>query len=1029
MHAISSTANIGNNHASQNLSVGSSLNALYNYCRDHFSSLSDYFSRALRPAIERDVSVLTGDNNSEVHTNFDLFELRVQRTELTLSDQIQLDIDLLVQIGHTMLESEVKHHYGKLSKATQDMIISVLAHVYNKTDFPEKMKSYFHQDIKFFINLEIPPVVHSGGGTLLDQIIHHLQLEDSKNKLMQSMASVDNLIRAIDDPRYDNTELLTLFDQLPQRVRNATYGQVYALCKKIIPSQFAGTRAGEKYARHNIRMLKDLIQPSTGLTLLENIKSLSCAYQPEQIIAAENKQLFIERYKSNLYDHQELKQLWKTLSLDARSEILIEFNITSTVDEVHFYGKGVQSELYKHFGAHRKHNGEVLFRVFAPNAVNVEIDLIKKCTKESKNTVSSGKKIPMTKNKENGEWEVKARNIPNGSMYQYMIYTSKARPPHRKSDPYAKQTIIGYLKGHFQQFSVVTDEEFAWGDLETSFLEKRSVNANNPIKKSTIYELHVTSWRKKRDGSTLNWVELAHELVGYCKDLNYTHVELMGAMEHPSENSWGYQPSSCFSMNHRMGSLSDFKRFVQIMHQNDIHVILDFVPGHFALDGFHTSKFDGSAIYEHSNTRRNLLNWGVLSHDLEKRYVRDYLISSAKYHTQELHIDGLRIDACDAMLHTNICRLHDPSNKPISLPHPRGKQAYTHYENGIKIAGHTHPDTKKFFRDLHCIIDKNPDQTNSGIATYAEDSYNFPLITAPVSYKTLRRSDHAFNTRGLGFKYMWYMSGNRKIRENYFSMAPRHRKLSPIVGSLSLSHSNQLPVVIAENHDLYSHGKTRKFCSSEPTSDHGTIQRERRSQYQLYQAFRYMLPGLKLNMMGVELDQMQEWSSRLKDSVKNNSRKSAVQWELLSCGSRYHPAVQTLFRDLNDLYLTHPALHSDNHSGRATIVHSNQNEHIVGFLRQYTSSDHATDQVLLCVANFRATNFPSYELKFDQSIDPIARISSFNPTPIFTLDGYYPRPQQHLTLSSISSTRTGKIKYVNMTVPPYSLQVFEARFI
>jgi len=65
------------------------------------------------------------------------------------------------------------------------------------------------------------------------------------------------------------------------------------------------------------------------------------------------------------------------------------------------------------------------------------------------------------------------------------------------------------------------------------------------------------------------------------------------------------------------GTPDDFQYFVDHCHQNDIGVILDWVPAHFPRDAHGLARFDGTALYEHEDPRK--ANIGIGGHSFSFR--------------------------------------------------------------------------------------------------------------------------------------------------------------------------------------------------------------------------------------------------------------------------------------------------------------------------------------------------------------------------------------------------------------------------
>src|SRR5690606_8968841 len=133
-----------------------------------------------------------------------------------------------------------------------------------------------------------------------------------------------------------------------------------------------------------------------------------------------------------------------------------------------------------------------------------------------------------------------------------------------KSDPYAFYSQI-----RPETASVVADlHKYQWKS------EWKGLSLKGPI---NVYEMHLGSW-KKNETPFPNYRNIAPEIADYCLEMGFTHVELLPVMEHPLDESWGYQVTGFFSVTSRYGSVEDFQFFVDYLHSKGVGVLLDWVP-------------------------------------------------------------------------------------------------------------------------------------------------------------------------------------------------------------------------------------------------------------------------------------------------------------------------------------------------------------------------------------------------------------------------------------------------------------------
>jgi len=303
--------------------------------------------------------------------------------------------------------------------------------------------------------------------------------------------------------------------------------------------------------------------------------------------------------------------------------------------DMHLFCEGTHYEIYQKMGAHLSqingHNG-VIFSVWAPNAQRVSV--------VGDFNGWDGQVNPMRKRAESGVWEIFIPEVGEGAHYKFELRNSGGQIV-LKSDPFAF-----YGQHGLQTASLVFDlNRFTWHDA--AWIEYRNSKHwhKEPI---SIYEVHLGSWARvpEENNRYLSYRELGDRLIPYVKDCGFTHIELMPVAEHPFDGSWGYQVTGYYAPTSRYGNPDEFRDFVNRCHENNIGVILDWVPGHFPKDAYGLAQFDGTHLYEHADPRQGEhQDWGTLIFNYGRNEVRNFLIGNALFWLDEFHIDGLRVDA------------------------------------------------------------------------------------------------------------------------------------------------------------------------------------------------------------------------------------------------------------------------------------------------------------------------------------------------------------------------------------------------
>lgn len=458
------------------------------------------------------------------------------------------------------------------------------------------------------------------------------------------------------------------------------------------------------------------------------------------------------------------------------------------MDFYNFY-IGEEFEAYKFLGAHIINN-IAIFRTFAPNAERISVI----------GEFSDWQETPMNKIYDGNFWECSISEAKSGDMYKYRIY-KKDGTFLDHCDPYGF-----YSEVRPNNASIIFDlENYKFKDEK--WLSNRNGFESKPI---NIYEIHLGSWKRKSDNNFYNYSELADLLIPYLKENFYNYVELMPLNEHPCDESWGYQATGFFAATSRYGNPDDLREFVDKCHANNIGVIMDFVPVHFAVDDYALLNYDGSALYEYPHSDVGRSEWGSCNFMHTRGEVRSFLESAAYFWLKEFHFDGLRMDAVSNLI----------------------------YWQGDKSRGEN-----KLTIDFIKKMNSGLKNRISDIMLIAEDSSTYNGVTKPVS------------DGGLGFDFKWDL-GWMNDTLNYFRLSPYDRKASYHKLTFSMMYFYNEKYILPLSHDEVVHGKA-------------TIIQKMNGDYeqkfsQAKAMYLYMMchPGKKLLFMGNEIAQFREWDEK-----------------------------------------------------------------------------------------------------------------------------------------------------------------------
>lgn len=672
------------------------------------------------------------------------------------------------------------------------------------------------------------PIIFLNGTNLVDQLIHwidqHNHIEAQK-QIVHALDKISHKLRS----NVSASSIAETIETLPLELQWQMHGDIYSFS----PNKIDQDEWGKHELLNNPRALLELKNPHH---LQKNLL--------EQYLNQEHKKLENLELSKDLEEFERMTVVLQLCHPKQQKERLkwtssrVRHWIKELELERHPASQASTNPLYSCRGAQVGVCG-THFSVFAPHAKNASVVL-----------TAFGKEedvIPMKKNND-GTWGIYTEKAHIGRSYRYRIENCHGHTIDR-TDPVGFSTFNDSNDPKRTQSVVSAPHLFQWSDSHWMQKRKNSRAADKPL---AIYEVYVESWKKK-DGAPINFRELAHDLAAYAKYMKFSHVELFGVLD--NQGGWGYQVHNFFSPNQRLGNSEDFQYLVNHLHENDIGVILDWVPAHYKADPWEVSMHDLDGTNHYSGGKSE---WGTEFFDLSREEPRRFLKDSARYWCEHMHIDGLRVDAV-----SHIWKRH-------------GKE----YPSGIS-----------FLKDLNKKIHEH----FPGVMMIAEDTSGCPQLTVPVEHG------------GIGFDLEWGIYEGMKLR--WFLQTPpaersKHHREKFMDQLYAIKNGEKK--LITHSHDEVAnrhwwegfpeyHDKTLYKISAL-----GAIQ-DKFADIRNFHSWQILSPSHGYLMhMGEEIAQKRSWDTGI------SSWDGSLEWYLLhphcNHNSYLHSGMQKWISDLNSIY-------------------------------------------------------------------------------------------------------------------------------
>lgn len=394
--------------------------------------------------------------------------------------------------------------------------------------------------------------------------------------------------------------------------------------------------------------------------------------------------------------------------------------------------------------------------------------------------------------------------------------------------------------------------------------------------------------------------------------MGFIYFELLFINEYFFDGSWGYQLIGLYALIRRFGIRDDFRYFIDVVYVVGLNVIFDWVLGYFSIDDFAFVEFDGTNLYEYSDSREGYYqDWNTLIYNYGRREVSNFFVGNAFYWIERFGIDALRVDAVALMIYRDYSR---KEGEWISN----------------EFGGRENFEAIEFLRNINRIFGEQV----FGAVIMVEEFIDF--------FGVFRSQDMG----GLGFWYKWNFGWMYDILDYMkFDSVYRQYYYDKLIFGIFYNYIENF--VLSLSYDEVVYGKKSIFDRMS-----GDVW-QKFANLRVYYGWMWVFSGKKLLFMGNEFVQGREWNYDV-----------SFDWYLLEGGDNWYYGVQRLVRDLNFIYRYYKVMYEldfDSY-GFEWLVVDDKERSVLIFVRR----DKEGNEIIV-VSNFTSVSRYDYRFGINQS--------------------------------------------------------------